>query len=368
VAKRDVGSVQEGLFNGFLAPLVIGGTMMPERPIGGKMALAMEAERPLGDIDLVSHVQLARVRLARRLAPVDRFAGPSAEEWALGATLHDIVQATHPGFNAVLRKKLPNRLLDIVIATLERIPPPANVAEGLSRHTWFSRIFEITRTDVDLKWWTGSAKFLGEEPPARLKAWPGVRRVIEDRHPRPLMTLPESGGVVDPYKFASAVQLFLRRTPLTDLVMCDRAQPAFVWTPESLALASTRGGRTLALRAFGHARSRRGIDAALGRATRQLVLNRAYRALGVAADFLGEKSLGEAEERIAEEANAIAADTDQDAGFAQATGALVARRFIATRGECFSDVERMRLLSVLNPLATSTAAKAVEALLSPPSP
>jgi hypothetical protein len=367
MAKRDVGSVQEGLFNGFLAPLVIGGTMIPERPIGGRLALAMEAERPLGDIDLVAHVQLARVRLARKLAPIDRFGSPTAVEWALAATLHDVVQATHPGFNAMLRKKLPNRLLDIVIATLEQVPPPANVAEALSRHTWFSRIFQITRTDVDLKWWTGSAKFLGEDPPARLKAWPGVRRVTEDRHPRPLMTLPDSGSTVDASKFASAVQLFLRRTPLTDLITCDRAQPAFAWTPENLALVSTRAGRTLVLRAYGHTRSRRGIDGALGRATRQLVLSRAYRALSIAADFLGEKSLAEAEERIAEEALSAAIDSDQDAGFAQATGALVARRFIGVRGDCFSDVERMKLLAVLNPLATSTAAKAVEALLSSPS-
>lgn len=364
MAKRDVGSVMEGLFTGFLGPLVVGGTMQPGRPIGGKLALMMEKERPLVDIDLVSHVGLARVRLARRLAPVDRFDAPEAHEWALSAVLHDLVQSTHPGFNAAFRRKLPNKLLDICEATLDQIPGPVSVGAALSRHTLFSRLFQITRTDIDLKWWTGSAHFKGEDVPARLKAWPEIRRVLEDHHPRPLMTLPESGGSVDASKFAAMVQLFLRKSPLTDLITAARPNPLFWWTPESLALVSTRSGRTLVLRALRSSPSRRSVDAALGRATRNLVLGRAYRALGVAADFLGEKSLSEAEEQIAQEANEIAADTDQDSAFAQAVGALTARRYIGMHGENFGDVERMRLLAVLNPMATSTSAKAVEALLS----
>jgi hypothetical protein len=364
MAKRDAGSVREGLFMGFLAPLVIGGKMQPGHPIGGKLALAMEKERPLIDIDTVSHVALARVRLARRLAPVDRFDAIEAEEWAMAAVLHDIVQSTHPGFNAAFRRKLPNKLLDICEATLEQIPAPVNVGAALSRHTLFSRLFQITRTDIDLKWWTGSAHFKGEDVPARLKAWPEVRRVIEDHHPRPLMTLPESGGSVDASKFAGLVQAFLKKSPLTDLITAARPQPLFWWTPETLALVSTRAGRTLVLRALRSSPQRRSVDAAIGRATRNLVLSRAYKALGVAADFLGEKSLSEAEEQIAQEANEIAADTDQDSSFTQAVGALVARRYIGMHGENFTDVERMRLLSVLNPLATSTSAKAVEALLS----
>ncbi len=365
MAKRDIGAVMEGLFTGFLGPLVVGGKMQPGRPIGGKLALLMERERPLVDIDLVAHMALARVRLARRLAPVDRFEAPEAQEWALAAVLHDIVQSTHPGFNATFRRKLPNKLLDICEATLDQLPGPHNVGAALSRHTLFSRLFQITRTDIDLKWWTGSAHFKGEDVPTRLKAWPEIRRVLEDHHPRPLMTLPDSGSSVDASKFATMVQLFLRKTPLTDLITAARPQPLFWWTPETLSLVSTRAGRTLVLRALRAAPSRRSTDAALGRATRNLVLGRAYKALGVAADFLGEKSLSEAEEQIAQEANELAADTDQDSAFTQAVGALVARRYIGMHGENFGDVERMRLLSVLNPLATSTSAKAVEALLSP---
>jgi len=353
----------EGLFQGFLGPLVVGGKMQPGRPIGGKLAMMMEKERPLVDIDLVAHVALARVRLARRLAPVDRFDAPEAHEWALAAVLHDIVQSTHPGFNAAFRRKLPNKLLDMCEATLDQIPGPETVGQALSRHTLFSRLLQITRTDVDLKWWTGSAHFKGEDVPARLKAWPEIRRVMEDHHPRPLMTLPEYGSAVEPSKFASMVQLFLRKTPLTDLITAARPNPLFWWTPETLSLVSTRAGRTLVLRALRSSSSRRSVDAALGRATRNLVLGRAYKALGVAADFLGEKSLSEAEEQIAQEANEIAADSDQDSAFTQSVGALVARRYIGMHGENFGDMERMRLLSVLNPLATSTAAKAVEALL-----
>src|SRR5262249_4985215 len=157
-------------------------------------ALAI-GERPPADIDLLSRTELARVRVARKLAPIDTLhRTPSGEEWALAAVLHDIVQSTHPGFDAVFRRNGPRRILDIVEKTLERIPSPAIVGDALSRHTWFSRMFDLTRTDTDLRWWTGSERFLGTDPPRRLTAWPELRRVSETRTPRPLMDLPTSGS------------------------------------------------------------------------------------------------------------------------------------------------------------------------------
>jgi len=367
MAKDDPQALCERLFSTFLAPLVLGGTMKPGKPFGGKGALAIGDHRQPSDVDALSRCDLARVRVARKLAPVDRFEPtPSAHEWALAAVLHDIVQATHPGFDAVFRRSGPLRLISVVETTLERIPPPVNVGEALSRHTWFSRMFDLARTDVEVKWWTGSQTFLGEDPPSRLTAWPEVRRVVQTRTPRPLMDLPTSGASVDASRFTAAVEAFLTKTPLTDLATITRATPPFTWRHEALSLCATNAGRTLVLRALGLLPERQ-VDAALGRATRQLFAARALRAVGVAVDLLRDRALMAAAARIG------ASDRDpeplalgpehNDAAFAVSAGALAASHFIAQTGGGFGEAERRSILRVLAPAASSAAAKEVRALL-----
>jgi hypothetical protein len=364
MASPDPQALCDRLFSTFLAPLVLGGVMRPERAIGGKNALGIGARTP-ADADALSRAQLARVRLARKLAPVDRFEpAPSGPEWALAAALHDLVQATHPGFNAVFRRSGPARILAVIEQTLARVPRPASAGDALSRHSWLSRMFELARTDVEVKWWTGSETFLGEDPPARLTAWPELRRVHQVRTPRPLMDLPSSGAAVDAARFATVVEGLLARTPLTDLATIDRASPIFVWRHATLMLISTAAGRTLALRALSFLPSR-AVDAALGRATRQLFAQKALRAASVAVDLLRERALGAAEVRLGLDGEAdplLPASNDRDAAFAVTAGALAAQHWIGQTGGGFSAEERGRLLRVLGPIATSAAASEVHAL------
>src|SRR5437879_179079 len=134
-----------------MAPLVLGGALAPGRPIGARAALAIgvggeelrtEADanasvRVVADADRLAHVQLGRVRVARRIVAIDRLVGPTAEEWALSAALHDLVQAAHPKLGGALRRGAPSRLLALVEMTLDGVPPPATTADALARHTWF---------------------------------------------------------------------------------------------------------------------------------------------------------------------------------------------------------------------------------------
>jgi hypothetical protein len=138
---EDLGHLAERLFVHFMAPLVLGGELRPGRPIGGKAALTLGIERTVTDVDLASHVELARIRVARQLAPIDHLPGPDAEEWALAAVLHDLVQAAHPDWRGLLRSSTgPARLLQLAELTLDRVGPVSNVREALGRHTWFSRL------------------------------------------------------------------------------------------------------------------------------------------------------------------------------------------------------------------------------------
>lgn len=365
MAKEDPQSLCERLFKTFLGPLVVGGTMLPGKLFGGKNALAIGDHRAPSDVELLSRAELTRVRIARKLAPIDTLdPAPTGNEWAIAAVLHDLVQSTHPGFDALFRRSAPKRILDVLEKTLDRIPPPINVGDALSRHTWFSRMFELARTDIDVKWWTGSERFLGTDPPKRLTAWPEVRRVTQTRTPRPLMELPTSGSSVDPQRFTWITETVLRKLPLTDLATLNRATPTFVWTHENLSLTATHAGRTIVNRALALL-PQKAVDTALGRATKQLFSARAVRALFVAVDLLRDRALMAAQARLGkDEPEPLALGPDQnDAAFAIGTGALVASHWIAQTGGGFNEADRRAILLVLGPAAQSSAAKEVQALL-----
>jgi len=366
MAKDNPQVLCERLFSAFLAPLVLGGAMKPDKPFGGKNALSIgDGRQPVSDPDVLSRVDLARVRIARRMCPIDRFEpAPTGAEWAIAAMLHDLVQATHPGFDALFRRSGPKRILEVIEKTIERVPTAANVGDALSRHTWFSRMFDLARTDVEVKWWTGSEKFLGTDPPTRLLAWPELRRVQQTKTPRQLMDLPTAGAAVDAQRFAFVVEKILQKTPLTDLATLGRPSPLFQWTHENLAFCATHAGRTIVLRALALLDDRT-VDGALGRATRQLFSPRAPRALLVAVDLLRDRALMAASTRLNDkEPEPIGiGSADNDAAFAVGAGALVATHWIAQTGGGFNENERRQILTILAPAASSSAAKEVKALL-----
>ena len=176
--SADLGEIAQKLFEGVMAPLVLGGTIEPGHAIGARTALALgEGERRPTDPDLEGHVQLGRVRRARRLAPIDRLPPATPSEWALAAALHDVLQAANPTFDAALRRSAAVRILELARETIDRVPEPANVHEALARHSWFARVLDVARTDTSVSWWIGSRTYLGVDPPRRLQAWPELRRV-----------------------------------------------------------------------------------------------------------------------------------------------------------------------------------------------
>jgi hypothetical protein len=367
-AEPDLAAAGHRLFEKFMAPLVLGGAMEPGRPLGGKTALALANAEMTGagvplDAERASLVQLARVRVARRLAPVDRVGSLAPADWILGAALHDLVQATHPDLPGTFRKSAPGRLLEIILKTLECAPPCPTLRDALARHTWFARMFEITRVDAVVSWWVGSRRFLGTDPPSRLLTWPELRRVHVERTPRALMDLPAAGGSLDPDLFAMVTRALLAKTPLTDFASCHRAAPVFLWSADTLALVATPVGRTLALRAMSRQPSD-AVDAALGRATRAVLQHQAWGAAAVALDLLAQRALAEA--RVAKPGEVVSATRAVgDASFGRAAGAYMAERWLVQHGEAIPTDEREELLAVIAPLAKSAGARELEALVAP---
>jgi hypothetical protein len=352
----DAGHLQDALFRQVIAPLVLGGPMVPLNPIGPQRSSGFSAERPYADPDLASRVTMGRVRAARRLAPVDSFGPLTDAEWQLASVFNDVVQSTHPDYRNMFRKRGPQMILLILDDALDAIVQVANVGDALSRHTLFGRMFDLTRVDTKLTWWTGSATFLGTEVPNRLRLWPELRQVREERTPRRLMELAHAGKSQTPVVlFESVVAKFLSKSPLTDLATCDRPAPAFEWTPVNLGFIGTRNGRTLTLRALD--RLRRGdVEDTLGRATRRLLDVRATTALSRVVDLLKERVLERAYAMLAigrtPEGNALGDTSDR--ALALGLGAFAA---VTELRETRASTDRDALLKILEPYTQSAAAR-----------
>lgn len=357
----DLGVVAQALFEGVMAPLILGGPVRPGHAIGARVALTLgDGERTGIDPDLDVDVQRARVRRARRLAPIDTLATATPAEWTLAAAFHDLLMAANPTFDAALRRSAAVRILGLAREAIERVPEPANVLEALSRHTWFARVLDVARTDTTVSWWTGSRTYLGVEAPRRLRAWPELRRVNVVATPHPLLEL--GPLAVDRARLTDAVARLLTRTPLTELATCTREAPPFVWGEATLALVATRPGRTLALRALARLPSGE-VDAALGRATRELLATR--QASGApAVTLLAERAVAKAEGHIARAEEASA--SRPDAAFARGLGAVAAVLLLEAPGAAWTEDDRRRLLVALDPAARSPAALEATAMLGAP--
>jgi hypothetical protein len=364
MAKSKPGALAEILLADFIAPLVLGGEMKPARPIGAALAMALyeDAEHLAVDGEKLSLVQMARIRAARRLVAIDRIEGITGAEWALAAVLHDIVQSAHPDLSGLFRSSAPSKVLAMAGATLDHIPAPASAREALERHTLFARLFEITRTDTKISWWVGSATFLGADPPSRLGAWPELRRVHVDKTPRPLLDLPSAGGHASPDGFNAAVARFLRCTPLTDCATCNRSAPDFVFSPETLSLAGSRAGRTLVLRALATL-PEESTDAALGRATRAMLVAPLKPELSGALVLLAERMLLAAERTLSGNDRVIRPHASPEGAMAQAIGARAAMRMIGMEGGAFRADERAGLAAILRPLSAIPLTEPAQALL-----
>jgi hypothetical protein len=348
----DLRTLAARLFEHVMAPLVVGGAVRPEHAIGARAALELFAGADGVDAALLDRVQAGRVRRARRLAPVDAVDLASPAEWALMAALHDLLHATNPSFDAALRRGAAVRILALAHQVIDRVAPPAHVAEALSRHTWLARLLEVSRTDTDVSWWTGSRTFRGVAPPARLQAWPELRRVNVVTTPRPLLDL--TPLAVDRERVVDAIARLLERSPLTDLATCTRDGPPFSWGAATLALVATRAGRTLALRAL-QSLPTGDVDAALGRATRELLAKKHPPEPALA--LLGERALAAALGSTQDRSPA----TKPDAEVARGLGAASAIRMLQQGS--WTEAERSQLLAALEPAATWAAARDAAARL-----
>jgi hypothetical protein len=349
--KPSLDTVAARLYADVMAPLVLGGAMRPARVIGPRAATALAALQAVcADVELERRVQVARVRQARKLVPIDELGPASEAEWKLATALNDILQCANPTLDRPLRRRAAARILDGAELILDGVGAPASVLEALSRHSWLARVFDIARKDTRVSWWVGSRTFLGVEPSPRFLAWPHLRRVKVEQSSQSLLFL--APPAIGRDRLALAVGSLLERTPLTDIATCTRGAPPFGWSDTTLAFVATREGRTLAIRALARLQQTR-VDAALGRATRD-ALDRQADAARAAVALLADRAMARvqvqstmAEAPPEEDAMAGPSPSAVDAALARDLGAAAAKQALESEESGWPESERRRLLTAL---------------------
>jgi hypothetical protein len=98
--------------------------------------------------------------------------------------------------------------------------------------------------DTKISWWTGSATFLGQRPPARLRTWRTVRRVREEQ------SVAGYEDLLGTVEVAPVVAALLRRAPLTQLLTMTREGPPLYWEDAVFLLRDPELARAIAYRAL----------------------------------------------------------------------------------------------------------------------
>jgi hypothetical protein len=276
------------IFESVVKPLVLGGPMQLARPLGWKrLQVVTNGTPPPPDSDY-NLMQRTRVQVARKLVPLDWFDDLSHLEWHMAGAVHDLLLAPHPEFQDVLGRRGRRKLLLGAKSIFAAIPQPVSIREALSRHSLFARIFEIPRTHSFVSWWTGSEKFIGQDPPARLLAWPELRRVNVSKTQHLWFDLPlgEHNILRD-----EATTAFLEASPLTDLASCTRSYLPFLFREGLLGVLALPTGRALAIRMLQRLPDPIAVDTVFGRAVAALMLEKKWREVGVVVEFLRDREL-----------------------------------------------------------------------------
>jgi len=131
---------------------------------------------------------------------------------------HELMATCHPQSSSFYARAF--TFCQAAEEAVKRLPYTYDKHRLLTRHLVLMRGFAATRTDTHVKWWTGEKKFHGVEPPRRLLAMPGLRRVKVDKRAIPLWRLAMVDG--DEETRVARIALLtamLNTSPLTRLLL-----------------------------------------------------------------------------------------------------------------------------------------------------
>lgn len=163
------------------------------------------------------------------------------------AALNDLLQCVNPSIGGLLGEARTERLASNVDRTVLAIPPPRTLGDALARHATLAGLARLVRHDATVKWWTGSAELIGRPTPARLLAWPKLRRVREQKRETGLFSLATSGRL-SAQRYIALLQELLSRSPLTELLLAGQNGQPFSLSPSLASVSAVPLGRAIIAR------------------------------------------------------------------------------------------------------------------------
>ncbi len=223
----------------FVLPLVAGGEVHVGAPIRqGQVADLARAAEAASDVAMAIEDARTAVTSTWVVRPPEIFL--DEEQLAMCAGLHNALFLAHPRVDRwTVTDRARRRVADTSLSLVAQ-PLTTQRDRLLARHALLHHLLDLRRVDTKVSWWTGSAVFRGQAAPARLTAWPGLRRV-EEHHTTvgfdELLTAPD---------VAPVIAALVRRTPLTQLVTAHPAAPPVHWEDAAAALRDPELARAVA--------------------------------------------------------------------------------------------------------------------------
>jgi hypothetical protein len=174
---------------------------------------------------------------------VDTRVDDDALRLLLGA--HNMLYLSHPQSDgATTRSRSRQRVFDSTITALglpgDAIVPPLDEAQLVARHTLLAGLCDLSRVDIEVRFWVGRRQYFGQRPPQRLTYWRGLRNVREIPTTVRWLATPLCDHQRD------LLQRLFSLSPLTDLLNVTRAGPRPKWTTLCGYLQSARVARLVA--------------------------------------------------------------------------------------------------------------------------
>ena len=146
----------------FVQPLVAGGEVHVGAPIPGTDVERWEHELSDASVELVA-VDDARTHVAQTLVGRPPAFVFEADELALAAGLHNALFLVHPRAEEwAVSDRVRRKIIDTALAHVSQ-PLTHNLTRVIARHALLHNLFHLTRSDVTVSWWTGRARFQGQE-------------------------------------------------------------------------------------------------------------------------------------------------------------------------------------------------------------
>jgi hypothetical protein len=231
---KDASAEASAFLAGVVTPLVQGGELRIGRAIDAARARAhvdvVESGALAGD---TAEIDAARAAVAAQIVVRPPRLELTGDDLRLCLALYNALALAHPDLEGWTTRSGKRAAVLEVSLELARLPPALDRASLLARHTLLARLHAAARQDVRVRWWTGRAEFKGKTPPPRLTLWPTVRAVRVEHE---LVPLADLLGFDEGQRLLAALY---EASPLTDLLMPERAAPGFTWA-QAGALAILR--------------------------------------------------------------------------------------------------------------------------------